>query len=77
MFVDVDRGCRLPRLAHLLYDEHIAAMALSETCAIEVGDWPGSLAVRHTAHEAPALRASVVTREPELYSGFNINLRPV
>jgi hypothetical protein len=63
--------------AHLLYCRHIEAMPLSETCAVEIGDWPGALAVRQTAYEARALRATVVTREPRLYSGFNVPIRPV
>jgi hypothetical protein len=63
--------------AHLLYEEHITSVPLSETCALEVGSWPGTLAARHTAHEARALRAAVVTREPKLYDGLGVAVRPI
>lgn len=63
--------------AHLLYEEHIVSVPLSETCALEVGSWRGALAVRHTAHEARALRAAVVTQEPKLYDGLGVAIRPI
>jgi hypothetical protein len=63
--------------AHLLYEERIVTLALSETCALEVGSWPGTLAVRHAAHEALALRAVVVTLEPKLYNGLGVAVRLV
>ena len=63
--------------AHLLYDARIEALPLSQHCAIEVGAWEGSLAVRHAIHEARSLRAVVVTREPNLYDGLDVALRIV
>jgi hypothetical protein len=58
--------------AHLMYEEHIISVPLSEICTLEIGSWPGTLAARHTAHEAKALRARVVTLEPKVYEGLGV-----
>lgn len=52
----------------------VRSLPLAEHTAIEVGQWPGDLAVRHAAHEAEALRAAVVTRKPGAYEGLQVPL---
>lgn len=52
----------------------VRSLPLAEHTAIEIGSWPGELAVRHAVHEADALRAAVVTTEPGLYNGLQVPL---
>jgi hypothetical protein len=50
------------------------SLALTEQAAIEIGPWPGSLSGKHSVHEANALKAVVVTREPGECAGRRIAL---
>jgi hypothetical protein len=52
----------------------VRSLPLAEHTAIEIGSWPGSLAVRHAVHEADAMRAAVVTTEPGQYKGLKVPL---
>jgi predicted nucleic acid-binding protein len=52
----------------------IASLSLTEHAAIESGDWPGDLAVRHSVHEARALATAVVTCDPAAYAGHQVSL---
>jgi len=52
----------------------VRSLELTEHAAIEIGSWPGSLSCRHAVHEAHALRAVVVTREPGAYTGLHVPL---
>ena len=61
----------------LLLTPGVLPLPLAEHAAIEMGAWPGSLAVRHAAHEHAALRAVVVTTEPEAYRGMLVATLPV
>ena len=55
----------------------VRSLPLAEHAAIEVGTWAGTLAARHAAHEAAALRAVVVTRDPGAYAGLRVTLRVI
>jgi hypothetical protein len=52
----------------------VRSLPLAEHTAIEIGRWPGSLPARHAVHEAQALRAGVVTRDPGAYAGLTVPL---
>ncbi|MGN9910119.1 hypothetical protein ACTMTJ_21450 [Phytohabitans sp. LJ34] len=52
----------------------VRSLPLAEHTAIEIGGWPGDLAVRHAVHEADASRAAVVTTEPGMYKGLRVFL---
>jgi hypothetical protein len=52
----------------------VRSLELTEHAAIEIRPWPGSLASKHAVHEAQALRAMVVTREPAAYTGLQVPL---
>lgn len=55
----------------------VVPMPLSESAAIDVGSWPGSLSARHAVYEANLLRGVVVTTEPGGYRGLPVALRVV
>lgn len=52
----------------------VRSLELTEHAAIEIGHWPGPLSCRHAVHEAHALRAVVITREPGAYAGLHVPL---
>ena len=52
----------------------VESLPLTEHTAIEIGGWPGDLAVRHVVHEAAAVRGVVVTRAPGSYDGLKVSL---
>lgn len=58
----------------ILLTRHVLPLALSEYAAIEIGTWPGRLSSRHVVHEAQAMRATVVTRQPGVYTGLDVPL---
>ncbi len=47
---------------------------LGETAAVEIGMWPGLLAVRHAVHEARSMDAEVVTCSPGDYTDLDVPL---
>jgi hypothetical protein len=52
-------------------------LPLTEHAAIDIGGWAGDLPARHAVHEAHAVRAIVVTRDPAAYAGHQVHLRLV
>lgn len=52
----------------------VVGLELSMSASVDCGQWPGSLASRHAAFEAVALRAVVVTQDPDLYAGMLVPL---
>lgn len=58
----------------LLLTPGVLALPLAPHTAVEVAGWPGTLAARHAAHEATALRAAVVTCDPPAYDGLLVAL---
>lgn len=53
---------------------NVRTVPLGETAAVEIGLWPGLLAVRHAVHEARSLDAEVVTCSPGDYAGLDVPL---
>lgn len=62
---------------HLLFNLHVDTMPLEQSGALEIGQWSGSLGVRHTVLEARRLGGSVVTTQPGLYADLRVALRIV
>jgi hypothetical protein len=60
--------------AHLLYGPHVEALDLEQHCALAIGSWPGSLAVRQVAYDAQTVGATVVTLDAALYDGLDVQL---
>ncbi len=58
----------------ILITPRVRSIPLDENAAIEIGAWPGSLAVRHAVREARTIEATVVTTSPEAYRGLNVPL---
>ena len=55
----------------------VVGLELSMSAAVDCGQWPGSLAARHAAHEAMLMRAVVVTQDPDAYAGMLVPLLTV
>jgi hypothetical protein len=51
---------------------NVEATALTEHIAIEISTWSGDVATRHVAYESQAVRARVVTREPDRYRTWTL-----
>lgn len=52
----------------------VRSIPLDENAAVEIGSWPGALAVRQAVREARLLNATVVTASAEAYRNLNVPL---
>ncbi len=58
----------------ILLTANVRTVPLDETAAIEIGSWPGELAVRQVVREARLIDATVVTGDPGAYRDLYVPL---
>ena len=51
---------------------NVEATALTDHIAIEIGTWSGEVATKHVAYESRAVRARVVTMDPDRYRTWRL-----
>lgn len=61
-------GISEPAWDLFLLNAGVVVLPLDQAAAVEIGTWGGTLDARHALWESRRLRATIVTRTPELYA---------